>query len=382
MSRLLLAASIVCVAALARVTPGQFGGTGGQGSGGQGGGGQGTGPTQLPNTGIGSIPAGSSGIWGTGPQVQYGPARTGMPSLESQGADVRGFPMLTGPQGLGKYPRFPGYAEGQSVQKDALIPPVGALRPSGLWPAWLTPGQDKPAQTDSAILVRNSDRVWYRAADEAVFIPLPYFDKIRSMSAGAGVQVRTESGGFNVILHDGATLRTEGRTTLETRILSDAVAEFEVIEVRAAWVACRTRLVRLWLPDNSAIEAQRTNVWLAREGERVVVRNYGPEVVRIRSPLGDRDLARNQEVRILASPIPEFRPALSLATKGTIAVRGEGRRLRIEGGPDGGVLDWLGARVQISSGRSGVLDAMAGSNFPDYRGESPASRATNNSSGR
>lgn len=376
MPRFLLA-SIVSVVVLAHVAPGQFGG-----SGGQSGGAPGNGQTQLPNTGIGGIPAGSSGIWGPGQQVQYGPSRTAMPSLESSGGDVRGFPLLTGPQGLGNYPVFPGYAEGQQLGKDALIPPVGALRPSGLWPAWLTPGQDKPAQTDSAILVRNSDRVWYRAADEAVFIPLPYFDKIRSMSAGAGIQVRTESGGFNVLLHDGATIRAEGRTTLETRILSEAVAEFEVIDVRAAWVASRTRLVRLWLPDNSAVEAQRANLWLAREADRVVVRNYGPQSVKIRSSLGDRDLARNQEVRILASPVPETRPALSLTTQGTIAVRGEGRKLRVEGGTDGGSVDWLGARVQISAGSTGVLDAMAGSNFPDYRGESSASGAVNKRGGR
>jgi hypothetical protein len=299
-------------------------------------------------------------------QREPGAPLSGFPGIQTTLPDFRGFP-LVGPGRIG-FGAYPGFTPPENLQD--LVPPAGALRPPGLWPSWLAPGRpdaESQARFDRAVLVRSSDRVWYRAAEESVYVPLPFFDKVREMEAGAGVQVRTGSGALMLLYHDGATWRSLGQIDLQVRTLSEAVAEMDLRDLHRIWVLGKRRPFRLHLPDGSVFELMDTHVYLARDGERVVVRNYGPAAAKVTSPLGTVDLPANHQVLLLMSPVPEERASTALALQGSVRAQAEGRVLAIDGGSDGGAVDWLGARVRLGSNQRATIDPLAGTAFPEYR---------------
>ncbi len=300
---------------------------------------------------------------------QPGFPRSGFPGVEPTAPEFRGFPIYNTKQpGFGGYPGFPGFTA-PSQLPEGFLPPSGTLRPPGLWPSWLDLGSADtiPARFDRAMVVRMSERVWYRPADEAVYVPLPFYDKLREAEAGAGVQMRTMSGELNVIFHDGASLRGHGRAHLEVRSLSEAVAEIELLDLHRFWLRAKRRAVRVRLPDTSSLEVVDAYVYLARDGERVTVRCYGPSPVKLTSPLGTVDIERNRQVLLLMSPVPQERASTTLTLGGTVRARAEGRVLAVEGGSDGGAVDWLGARLQLGINQNATIDALAGATFPDNR---------------
>jgi hypothetical protein len=118
-------------------------------------------------------------------------------------------------------------------------------------------------------------------------------------------------------------------------------------------------------------------MYLARVDERVVVRNYGPGVATLRSPLGVIDVPANRQVQILMTPVPAEHQATTLSVQGTVRAKIDGRRLVVDGGNEGGAVDWMGARVRVEANQSVTFDALAGDSFPEYRppsgkGEAPA----------
>lgn len=302
--------------------------------------------------------------WGLQQQQQ-----STFPGVQTSNPEFRGFPSVVDRQGFGAYPNYPGFSPSTKIDP-SMLPPVGALRPPGLWPSWLTLGRsDENARSrpDRFLLVRNSERVWYRAADEPVYVPLPFHDKVREVEAGAGVQVRTRTGEVTFILHDGATLRACGMLDIEVRIVSEAVAEFDLRDVYRAWVDAKKRPLHVRLPDTSTLEVSGAQVYFGRDGERVTVRNYGPQVATLRSPLGVIDVPRNRQVEVLMSPVPEDRVVTSLEVRGTVRARVEGRTLAADGGNEGGTVEWLGARLRLGANQSATVDALAGDTFPEYR---------------
>jgi len=304
-----------------------------------------------------------------GPQSPFLQGQPTFPGIQPTNPEFRGFPSVLDRQGFGAYPNYPGFSPSTKIGPERL-PPVGPLRPPGLWPSWLTSGRtDEGARVraDRALLVRNSERVWYRAADEPVFVPLPFYDKVREALPGAQVQIRTNSGELTLLFHDGATLRARGIIALDVRILSEAVGELAVGDVFRAWIDIKQRPLRLVLPDASTLEAAGTLVYLARHEERVTVCNYGPALATLRSPFGTVDIPRNHQVQIMALPVPQDVVATRLEVAGTVRARVDGRRLLLDGGNEGGMLEWSGARVRLDPGRNAALDALAGDSFPEYR---------------
>lgn len=300
--------------------------------------------------------------------------RSGFPGVESTVPEFRGFPVYNPSlRGFGGYPGMPGFTP-PSKLPEGFVPPAGVLRPAGLWPAWLGVGgqDDLPARFDRLVLVRSSERVWYRAADESAYVPLPFYDKVREVEAGAGVDVRTMSGELTLLFHDGASLRGHGQARVEVRSLTEAVAELEVLDLHRFWLRAKRRPVRVHLPDNSILEAADAYLYLARNGDRVTVRCYGPSPARVKSVLATVDLPRNNQVELLMSPVPPDPPSTALAVQGSVRARADGRKLAVDGGSDGGTVEWLGARLQLGSNASATIDALLGATFPENR---PAANA-------
>jgi hypothetical protein len=300
--------------------------------------------------------------------------RSGYPGLDPV-PEFRGFPVYN-PNlgGFGGYPGLPGFTPPAQLP-EGFTPPVGPMRPPGLWPSWLNlPGADEtPARFDRAVLVRTSERVWYRPAGESVFVPLPFFDKVREVEAGAGVQVRTMSGAITLMFHDGAALRGHGQAIVELRALSEAVAEFDLHDLHRLWLQGKRRTLRVRLPDTSVLEVGDSQVYLARDGQRVCVRCYGPAPVQVLSPLGRVELVREQEIYLLMSPVPSERVATALRVRGSVRTKTDGRTLAVDGGSDGGAVEWMGARVQLGGNQTATIDALAGTSFPEQAPD--ASRA-------
>lgn len=312
------------------------------------------------------------------PLSPFSNQQPGFPGVQPTNPDFRGFPALNQTRrGFGAYPNYPGFTPSTDPSQP-FAPPVGRLRPPGLWPSWLTEGrseEDARARPERALLVRFSERVWYRAADEAVYVPLPFHDKVRELEAGAAVQVRTASGELTLTFHDGATLRAQGIINFDVRILNEAAGELEVRDLRRVWVGAKQRMLRLRLPDTSTIEAMDAQIYLARIDERVVVRNYGPAIATLRSPVGTVDLGLNQQVQILMTPVPTELLRSTLSVQGTVRAKIEGRTLVVDGGNEGGSVDWSGARVRVGVNERATLDALDGDSFPEYRPASNKSQA-------
>ncbi|MEZ5965825.1 MAG: hypothetical protein R3F56_18460 [Planctomycetota bacterium] len=353
------------------------------GSGQESGGGQGQGGAGSTQGGSGgdiqqwppSVTPGYQTPWvpAPGSQNASGAGSSQFPGVQQSSPEFRGFPSVTNRQGFGAYPNYPGLAPSAKIDPQA-VPPVGPLRPAGLWPSWLTLGRSDDSvrvRPDRALLVRNAERVWYRPAGEPVYVPLPFHDNVREVEAGAAVQVRTHTGEATLVFHDGATLRATGSLSVEVRILADAVAELDLHNVHRAWLDAKARPVHLRLPDASVLEVAGALVYLARDGERLTVCSYGPAGATLRSPLGTVEVPRTRQVQTLMSPLPDGWVSTVLDVDGTVRARAEGRRVAVEGGNEGGSLEWSGARVRLSPNQRATVDALAGEVFPEYRKAGP-----------
>jgi hypothetical protein len=97
------------------------------------------------------------------------------------------------------FPVFPTRLSGYGAYPSSGTPPSGfvpVLPPAGPevadWPGWLRlRGREAlPYSPEVALLVRHTDRVWWRRDPEAAFVPLFFHDKIGALRAGSEVQVR------------------------------------------------------------------------------------------------------------------------------------------------------------------------------------------------
>lgn len=300
------------------------------------------------------------------------------PGVESVTPEFRGFPLYAPDSpAFGGYPGLPGFrpevlrARGDSPTSLLLAP--GLARPEGLWPSWLSGGAatTERARADQGLLQRASDRVWFRGHDEEAYVPLPFYDRVRTFEAGAGVQVRSMSGDFTVYLHDNASMQSVGPIHLETTLLNEVTAEFELLDVYYLRLDARKRTVRLRLLDTSVLEVTESIARLERVGNRIVVRNEGLNAILVRSPHGVVEVAQNREVSLLAMPPAEAAPATAFTLQGTVRSRIEARRAELEGGSAGGTVEWLGARIKLRAGAAAMLEAAGGGSFPEFHATRP-----------
>jgi hypothetical protein len=323
------------------------------------------------------------GNGGTPPRVRdpFDPVWTSV-----QQAPFEGFPVF--PSRLSGYGNYPlpgqlggqpgGQAGGQPGQLPHAFPllPLAAPEVPG-WPAWarLRAKQPLPYAVDLALLVRHSDRVWWRAADGDAFVPLYFHDKLRTLHTGAEVQVR-QAGEFELVLHASTRFVAQGPTDVQLGALTTTGVELDVrrfthLRVQASG---RDHIVRL--PDGSqlqfggsALEGEAEGPVLvllhradepSRYGGRATIYNAGARSVRWRHAFGESRLAPGERVTMFLQR-PAAAAGAGLVDEGG-RVTADDRAVRFEGA-EGAHLSWCGARFRVEAGGSVRLDPLQGEPF-------------------
>lgn len=119
---------------------------------------------------------------------------------------------------LGGLPQ--GTASGLADIAKLMLPGGPAPAETPGWPAWVrTRGKEPlPFAPDVGLLVRHAERVWWRPDAGEPFVPLAFHDKLRALSAGGEVEVRTV-GEFELLLHSSTRLLARGPTQLRVQKL-------------------------------------------------------------------------------------------------------------------------------------------------------------------
>ncbi|MEM7201847.1 MAG: hypothetical protein AAF628_16390 [Planctomycetota bacterium] len=328
----------------------------------------------------GQDPLSAQGQGGWGSQIQsqtpgggaQGPVNPFAPTVPGQSLQP-GFQGFGG--ALPQFPGYPSYPQGfgptASDPRDLLpgLFPVlgGPTRDPLAWPSWIDGGlepSERRARPDRVVLVRSSDRVWYRPADEGAFVPLAHFDKFRSMESGSSVEVRNR-GEFQLVFDDGAIARSVGSTLLLVSSLTDDGVELVLDDFRSFWVTCGARPLRVAFSDGSTITGQRCDLYFERRGGRGRLINYGPGPAEMSGRVGDVTLEQAHVVEVLLEPGRQRFVSPDLRLEGATRIDGrEGRQVTVRADREGAV-SWSGARFQLPAGGVLRLDALGGNDFPE-----------------
>jgi hypothetical protein len=289
-------------------------------------------------------------------------------------APLQGFP--TFPSSLGGYGGFP--------------PPPGLLTPPALgenlpapipvqpqppdWPSWvrLRTSAPLPYQPDRALLVRSSDRVWFRTPSEDAFVPLYFFDTARTLEPGSEVRVQ-KSGEFLLHLYDGGTVISLGPAELKLGRLEESQVGLEFARFTNLLLRCGACAHEFALPDGSLLQVPQVapetgnaaELRLGRLDEpgwisgRAYIYNSGSVEVTWQTPFGDVALKPGEEVRFFLDPPRSPLPA-GLRTD-TVTERVD-RRLRCQAQREGQVT-WSGVRFRLPAGAVLELDPLLGRPF-------------------
>jgi len=287
-----------------------------------------------------------------------------------------GFPVFPSRlSGYGNYPSL-GPSLGRSVdgvpQGFPLLPLAGPEPPG--WPGWLRLRQRQPLPfaEDLALLVQNSDRVWWRNEAEAAFVPLYFHDKLRTLKVGAEVQVR-QAGEFELVLHSSTRFIAQGPTDVRIVALSATDVELDVRRFTRLRVQAMARDHLLRLPDGSQLrfaalpgEGETEGPVLvllqradepSRYGGRATIFNAGARAVRWQYAFGESRLEPGQRLTMFLAP-PATSIGSGLVPKG-VESKPQGAALRCDGA-DGGTLSWCGARFEVGPGHSVRLEPLQG----------------------
>ncbi|MBL9078683.1 MAG: hypothetical protein JNL08_14330 [Planctomycetes bacterium] len=307
-------------------------------------------------------------VWGTLPR----PSFDGFPVFPSRLSGYGGYPQPARPLQPGQLPtvQFP----------PGLMPllPVAAPEPPG-WPAWvrLAEREPLPFAPDRALLVQNSDRVWWRGTTDEPFVPLFFHDKLRALEPGAEVEVR-QSGEFELLLHTSSRVVATGPTELRLVAMDAGHVELDLRSFTRLRVQARDRDHVLRLPDGSRLEAaapapdeaapgpvllllQRADE-PSRYGGRATIFNIGARPVRWVHAFGTTTLEPDHRVTMFLRP-PAIAVGAGLAELGGRAEPTSGGRALDFRGADDAELSWCGARFQVGAGSVLRLDAGQGAPF-------------------
>ncbi|MFN6192591.1 MAG: hypothetical protein ACK5BN_02060 [Planctomycetota bacterium] len=200
-------------------------------------------------------PQGQAGPMGQMGMAGRQPGLIGQPANPQQGLRLPGarnpFQVQWGqPQSLqlgAGFPVFPSQLSAlfgvMSPSGAANVPGLGKLLlPSGPapaeppgWPAWVrTRGREPlPFAPDVGLLIRHAERVWWRPDAGEPFVPLAFHDKLRTLSAGAEVEVRSV-GEFELLLHSSTRLSARGPTQLRVQKLG--ADDVVLIAAKLTWL--------------------------------------------------------------------------------------------------------------------------------------------------
>jgi hypothetical protein len=296
------------------------------------------------------------------------------------GLDIpQGFPVFPpNLSGYGGYPPAPpGLLLGPNIRPMPLLP----LPPSPPdWPAWIKAKlpPDLPYDQGLAVLVRHSDRVWFRLPDDDAFEPLYHWDTTRGLPAGSAVRV-PQTGAFLLLLHGGGLVRSFGACELRIEQLGEAAPTLALDRFTRFRLTTIERSISCRLPDGSRLEIEApppgavtpgtADVVLetvdepAWYGGRATIFNAGDRPVSWQAPIGTIAIDPGRRVTVFLVPAAERLEPLpsELSAKGveTEAV-GPVRRFR---GGEAGSVSWSGARFELPAGAVLELDPLLGDVF-------------------
>ena len=359
-------------------------------------------PGQLP------VPPIGSQVPGTMLPGARDPAQAGW-VLPRTGSTFTGFPVFprrlqgyaSQVPGYGAYPAEPGAAGGR-----VPLLPLPPGEPVNAWPegARGLGAEPLPFAPDVALLVRDADRVWWRASPEEPFVPLFFHDKLRTLGAGAGVEVR-QTGEFELLLHDSSRVAATGPTRIELVELGAGSVRLRVETLTWLRLAATARAHELTLPGGTVLriaapaepaaaepaapaapapapsflplplplplpagEALPAGTLIVLErasepawfGGRATLTNLGGTEVSVEHPGGTLALAPSHRVTLLLQPPAAFVPA-GLALDGAVAAaEGEAVVCRAE---RAGRVGFHGAQFTLPEGASVRLEPLQGRPF-------------------
>lgn len=253
----------------------------------------------------------------------------------------------------------------------SFAPPIGPAEPRApdAWPTWFAdaPGEEGDRFLPSrAVLVRQSDRVWFRDAEESVFVPVRFSRKFRAVEAGDVVEVR-QKGEFELLLQDGGTLKTFSRVRVEVLELSEDVVSFRVPHARRIEVRPLVRKMRVQLPDGSVLEATEGSYrWIERDDGLAHLQNVGTEDATLHfsaaADAGSTPLPSGYQVvlratRSAAGSAPGGRDG-KLVVEGDATAAFDGSIRVFSGRGEGGTVTWAGARFPMPAGGELRIDPL------------------------
>jgi hypothetical protein len=295
----------------------------------------------------------------------------------------QGFPVF--PQNLtqyGIYPPPPGWGQPPTFAGPIALPHVSPTAPD--WPAWIKgkAGAPLPYEIGRVVLVRQSDRVWFRTKGDDAFVPLYHWDFVRSLAPGDEVKV-DGSGEFMLQFHGGALIDAIGPTSVAIDALDAKEARCTVRAFTHLRFTALARPLVLALPDGSTIATEApeapaspnevrnvaalpSELLLERTDEpgryrgRATLFNSGSVPARWQTAFGEVLLEPGRRVTFFLTPPVVPLSAALVEDK----VRAE---------PDGPVrrwnavepasVTWSGARFQLPAGSSLQIDPMLGDPF-------------------
>lgn len=308
----------------------------------------------------------------------------GFPVFPSALRGYGGYPMAPSAQGqAGLANPFGGLMGGNRLGPPTLQlldrrPPLPPAAPETGWPGWarLRDRKPLPFAEDLALLVRHSERVWWREASDEPYVPLAFHDKLRTLKAGAEVEVR-QAGDFELMLHDGSYLVSRGPAALSiAKLAADEVA---VQFARFSWLRLfgRERSQKVVLPDGSSLlwgpatpelQGEPVDVYLERQtnepgwlGGRATITNYGAREVVFRHAFGEQTLRHGERLTFfLTAPATDVGAAL--VTRDVEVARAAGTAT-CKASASPGEVRWCGGRFTVAPGRTLRLEALQGDPF-------------------
>ena len=282
-----------------------------------------------------------------------------------QSALRRLFPAYEGlptyPSNVPGYGGYPGATKSPDEAERQLVPALKKARPDGdRWPSWID-GGDKfkgKATPQQAVLARVADRVWFRAAGEAAYIPLAFHDRFRFMALGAQVEVRGR-GEFHLLMHAGGHIRSRGPCGIDVTGMTEKEVGLRIRNVAQLWLKAGLRPFHLEMPDGTTVEFADTLIRLIRSGDRVRIENLGKSAVRFAGPYGKGELSGPEFAdlwvrRAKAAPLSD-----QLHAKGDVTTSRVADVVTVEGGADGHV-SWSGAGFQVLPGSKLQIQPLKG----------------------
>lgn len=291
----------------------------------------------------------------------------------------QGFPVF--PPSLGNYMTYPMGPGGTMQLPDAggqLPPPAPPGAPD--WPSWIKSKRPAsfPYEPTVAVVVRQSDRVWWRPDADEPFVPLYHYDNARALAAGAELEVR-HSGEFLLMLHGGTRVSSFGTAKLGIQALSETEAALLLSDFTWLKVQASSRALRIALPDGSDVmldapaEGAQGGTGIGDAGVRIERRiepgrysgratifNFGSRLVRWSTPLGEVQIQPGCRVTMFLDPCEAAVGDALVET--SVAALADGSK-RVWQAQEDGKVTWSGARFELPRGAQLVLDPMLGDPF-------------------